>query len=88
MRALLAFVILVGGMLTLSPPNAGADTDSARKRSAKSDHDAQSRHLARQQVECERARHEDPSGVYAAYPCWAREVFGRGTQGGGQGGRR
>jgi hypothetical protein len=84
MRALLAFVILVGGMLTLSP----ADADSARKRSAKPDDAAPSRYLSRQAVECERARHEDPSGVYARYPCWAREAFSRGTQGGGRGGRR
>ncbi|HEY1244045.1 MAG TPA: hypothetical protein VGF29_04355 [Hyphomicrobiaceae bacterium] len=31
-----------------------------------------------EQAECERrARAEDPSGVYAGYPCWAREAFGR-----------
>jgi hypothetical protein len=84
MRALLAFAILVGGMLTVSP----LDADAARKRSAKSDHAAQARYLSRQAIECERARHEDPSGVYASYPCWAREACGRGTQGGGRGGRR
>ena len=34
---------------------------------------------------CEaRARHEDPTGRYAGFPCWAREAFGRGTQGGGR----
>jgi hypothetical protein len=84
MRALLTFAILVGGMLTLSPP----DADAARKRSAKPDHAAQSRYLSRQAVECERARHEDPTGLYASHPCWAREAFGRGTQGGGRGSRR
>jgi hypothetical protein len=86
MRALLGFVILAGGMLTLSPPD--ADADAARKRSAKPNYAAQSRYLSRQAIECERAFHEDPSGVYASYPCWAREAFGRGTQGGGRGGRR
>ncbi|HEY7552040.1 MAG TPA: hypothetical protein VH913_21255 [Hyphomicrobiaceae bacterium] len=31
-----------------------------------------------EQAECERrARAEDPAGVYAGYPCWAREAFGR-----------
>ena len=34
--------------------------------------------------ECERrARAEDPTGLFAGYPCWARETFGR-----GRGGRR
>lgn len=38
---------------------------------------------ARAQAVCdERARHEDPTGVYAGQPCWAREAFARGTQGG------
>jgi hypothetical protein len=32
----------------------------------------------RDQSECERrARAEDPSGLYAGYPCWARSTFGR-----------
>jgi hypothetical protein len=44
--------------------------------------------VPRREAECARARHEDPTGVYAGYPCWAREALGRGTQGGGRGGRR
>jgi hypothetical protein len=40
----------------------------------------------RAESECERrARAEDPTGLYAGYPCWARESFGRG--GSGRGGR-
>jgi hypothetical protein len=36
--------------------------------------------------ECQRrAFAEDPSGQYAGYPCWAREIFGRGQGGGGLG---
>jgi hypothetical protein len=36
-----------------------------------------------EQAECERrARAEDPTGVYAGYPCWAREAFGRSGGGG------
>jgi hypothetical protein len=32
----------------------------------------------REQSECERrAKAEDPSGLYAGYPCWARSTFGR-----------
>ena len=38
--------------------------------------------LHTRQVECERARHEDPSGVYAGYPCWAREALGAGSRSG------
>lgn len=30
----------------------------------------------------ERAQAEDPTGLYAGYPCWARESFGRGSSGG------
>jgi hypothetical protein len=32
----------------------------------------------------ERAQAADPTGLYAGYPCWAREAFGR-TPGGGRG---
>jgi hypothetical protein len=39
----------------------------------------------RVESECQRrANAEDPTGQYAGYPCWAREIFGRG-QGGGLG---
>jgi hypothetical protein len=34
-----------------------------------------------QQVCEERAQAADPTGLYAGYPCWAREAFGR-TPGG------
>jgi hypothetical protein len=40
-----------------------------------------------QEVCEERARAEDPTGNYAGYPCWAREAFGRGSQGGPAGRR-
>jgi hypothetical protein len=33
--------------------------------------------------ECARAQNEDPAGRFAAYPCWARETFARGTGAGG-----
>lgn len=33
--------------------------------------------------ECQRAQNEDPSDQFAAYPCWARETFGRGSGSGG-----
>jgi hypothetical protein len=74
MRPLLAIAIFAAGMLAL---DATADADAARKskRSAKQQHSYQ------QKIDwaCEeRARHEDPSGQFAAYPCWAREAFGRG----------
>jgi hypothetical protein len=32
---------------------------------------------SRQQICEERAQAEDPTGLYAGYPCWAREAFGR-----------
>jgi tetratricopeptide (TPR) repeat protein len=30
---------------------------------------------SREEIECERARHADPAGRYAGFPCWAREAF-------------
>lgn len=76
MRTLLAIAILMGGVFTLQ---ASADSaEQARKRNVKPrDTIRQTRVYSRQEVECERARHEDPTGAYAEYPCWAREVFGR-----------
>lgn len=39
----------------------------------------------RGESECQRrARAEDPTGLYAGYPCWARESFGRGQSGRGR----
>jgi hypothetical protein len=40
---------------------------------------------AQQSQECLRAQNEDPSGQFAAYPCWARETFGRSSGGPGSG---
>jgi hypothetical protein len=77
MRALLAIAVILGGMLALDTP-----ADAARKRAAtQQGHAAPSRASQKAQVECERARHEDPTGSYAAFPCWAREAFARGSQG-------
>jgi hypothetical protein len=88
MRMLLAVAIVMGGTLAVSSAE-----DGARKyrRSAEPSYPyysygPQSR-FTREEIECERARHEDPSGRYAGYPCWAGEAFGRGTQGGGRGRR-
>lgn len=80
MRTLLAIAILGGGILALYDP---ADA-AARKRTTSPRADtytAQPRPIAREVAECERARHEDPTGRYAGYPCWAREALGRGSRG-------
>ena len=38
---------------------------------------------SRERAVCEeRAQNEDPTGLYAGFPCWAREAFGRGSGGG------
>ena len=38
------------------------------------------RTYSREQAICEEnAQAEDPAGVYAGYPCWARSAFGRGS---------
>jgi hypothetical protein len=81
MRTLLAIAILVGSAVI---PSQAADAPRKYKRY----YDPYYSYYAyprysREQVECERARHEDPAGVYAGYPCWAREAFGSGANRGG-----
>ena len=74
-----AIVIFVGGIFALNSP---ADATRKYKRSAQ-----QYYYYPRTNSACEqRARAEDPTGLYVAYPCWAREALGR-TQGGGRGRR-
>jgi hypothetical protein len=88
MRTALAVAILLGAVLTPASP-----ADAARKgtRGIKPPYyAAQPRYYAprrgyvpRAQSVCEeRARNEDPAGQFAGYPCWAREIFGRGSGGG------
>jgi hypothetical protein len=81
MRTLLAIALFAGGIFALNPP---ADAARKYKRNAKPPQYSYS--YRSPDWACEmRARAEDPTGVYASFPCWAREAFGRGTQGGGQG---
>ena len=40
--------------------------------------------ISQRQVCEERAQAADPTGLYAGYPCWAREAFGRGAGGRGR----
>lgn len=79
MRTLLAMAIVLGAAFALN-----ATADAARnKRNAKSSYEAQQDYRFRERLVCEeRARHEDPTGEFAAFPCWAREAFGRGRRGG------
>ena len=85
MRTLLAIALFTGGIVALLTPADSAD--AAKKRSVKprtqTTHTAQPRTYSREEVECERAQHEDPAGFYAGYPCWAREALGSGQNGGG-----
>ena len=75
MRTLMAIVLFAGGILAL---DATADAQSRHKRLAKSHpYKAQPRLAARERLECERARQEDPAGEFRGFPCWARETFGR-----------
>jgi len=78
-RTLLAIVILAVGMCMLSAPS-----DAARKaKRIVKPHQSEQRYAkqprySREELECERARTEDPGGNYAGFPCWAREGFSRG----------
>jgi hypothetical protein len=78
MRTLLAIAILAGGLLAL---DATAAEPGKSKRSPKSSysHKAKDYRPKADNACAERARHEDPSGQYASYPCWAREAFARGA---------
>ena len=78
MRTLLAIAILAGGAVTMGQP---ADAAKQYRRSAERYYYSVPRY-SREEVECERARHADPSGVYSRYPCWAQEAFS--PKGGGR----
>lgn len=77
-RTLFAIVIFAGGMLAL---DSTADAARKFKRGAKPSYSYKLKvHRPKADVVCaERARHEDPSGQFASYPCWAREAFARGA---------
>jgi hypothetical protein len=34
---------------------------------------------AQRSQECQQAQNEDPADQFAGYPCWAQEIFARGT---------
>jgi hypothetical protein len=78
MRTLLAIAIFAGGIITVASP---ADAASRYKRSAERHYYSAPRY-SREAVECDRARHADPSGVYRGYPCWAQEALS--PKGGGR----
>ena len=77
MRALLAIAISVGGLLSSHSPS---DAREPRRKAHPPyySHSEPSSQSLSEQAACEdRAQNADPSGRYAGYPCWAREVFSR-----------
>jgi tetratricopeptide (TPR) repeat protein len=54
--------------------NTPADAAHKAKPGAKLHNTARPRH-SQEDIGCERARHTDPAGNYAGYPCWAREAL-------------
>jgi hypothetical protein len=90
MRTLLAIAVILAGFLALSGP---ADARKGvrghgyhprytqpRYYQPPSSYYAPPRTYSREQAICEEnAQAEDPAGVYAGYPCWARSAFGRGS---------
>jgi hypothetical protein len=72
MRILLTIAIFAGAMLALDSP---ADAARKHKRSYKPPYAYQAN---AERVCQERARHEDPTGEFAGFPCWAREALARG----------
>ena len=79
MRTFLATAIVLGSIFALSQT---ADARRAKRNAQQPHYYAPPAYFRREQVECERARNEDPSGRFAGYPCWAREIFGRGVNSG------
>jgi hypothetical protein len=82
MRMLLAVaLVIMGGTLALNTPAVDAADKAKRtetERIAKSSHKKQRpQHYSysREAVECERARHADPTGRFRDYPCWAQEAL-------------
>ncbi len=68
-----------GAKSTHSDSDKGQDKDRGKGERRKGDR-AKSDEERKAQIACEeRARHEDPTGRYAMYPCWAREAFARGA---------
>lgn len=72
------------GRLGVSPAAVKASGDATRKskRSESAQLDTPPPGRSKEDVECERAQHADPSGAYAKYPCWARAAFGSRARGG------
>jgi hypothetical protein len=72
----------VDGLRRVSVPTAVVGAPAEIVRGA--DHSAKQRSSAvqprgsREEIECERARHEDRAGNFVGYPCWAREALSRG----------
>jgi hypothetical protein len=88
MRTVLAIAVFAGAAFA---PASSAEAARKVKRGAKPPYYAtQPRYYAPRRYYApsarsvceERARNEDPSGQFAGYPCWAREIFGRGSGGG------
>jgi hypothetical protein len=90
MRTLLALMLVMGAVI---PSNAtaqqampmGKKSENANSKRAAKPSDTAARQPSnekrltdeKERLECDRARNEDPTGLFAGYPCWAREVFGR-----------
>jgi hypothetical protein len=62
--------------------DASADAPRKYKRDTSPAYGYSYQHPSAEEVCQERARAEDPTGAFAGFPCWAREAFGRGSQGG------
>jgi hypothetical protein len=76
------------GKYAASPAASGAGPASGspvnarkKKRRVELRNYAPSYHVPKQEAECARARHKDPTGAYAGHPCWAQEALGAGSRG-------
>jgi hypothetical protein len=81
MRILLGFALVsMGSMLALNAPaveaaDRGKRAETKRTKPSYKKQRPQYYSYSREAVECERARHADPTGRFAGYPCWAQEAL-------------
>jgi hypothetical protein len=79
MRTLLA-IVLFAGAVSVQAPSADAARKSVRGVYGYY-HPVPRRGLPRAYSACQqRARADDPDGVFGGFPCWARSAFGQGRR--------
>jgi hypothetical protein len=75
MRTLVAIAIFAGGIFAVGAASAAAPEAAPKDKRSTDRYYYSAPRYSREEVECERAAHADPSGLYSGYPCWAQEAL-------------